>query len=254
LDALTLDWLRGIAYVLLLASAIPAGMVIPQLVKARRAPYYIMRRDALRRARRLVLAALGLQALGLVLLIVVLRLVAVAFSPVPVPTVSPTATPTLTLTLSPTCTPSATSTRRPTATPPFIPTLTPAIPLPESALSPPPSAVPAGEDARIVIVTLAAGQDDSSQPVGPGTEFPPGDHRVYLFISYDGLTDGVAWTFAVYHDEKFLDGTTQLWEWGEQGMTYLYYKPPQGYEPGIYEMHLFIEDRLQGVAQFVIAE
>lgn len=114
--------------------------------------------------------------------------------------------------------------------------------------------MPAGVGARISVITLAADRDDSGQPVDPVAEFPPGDHRVYLFISYENMANGVAWTFAIYGEGELLDSSTQLWEWGSQGRTYLYYKPPGGYEPGEYEMRVFIEERLQGVAQFVIVE
>jgi hypothetical protein len=122
------------------------------------------------------------------------------------------------------------------------------------ALTPLPGAVLAGEDAHITIVTLAADKDGAGRPVDPGTEFPPGDHRVYLFIAYDGMANGVAWTFAIYRDGEFLDASTQLWEWGADGKTYLYFKPPGGYKAGVYEMRVFIQDRVQGVAQFVITE
>ena len=195
-----------------------------------------------------------LLVLGVDVLVVPPRLAAILSRPAePTPdTPTPTLTPIIAPTLRPTRTPTTTPTRRPTATPPFIPTPTPAISPPESALTPLPSAVPAGEEAHITIVTLAADQDEDGQPVDPGAEFPPGDHRVYLFISYEGMANGVAWTFAVYRAEEFLDSSTQLWEWGAEGRTYLYYKPPGGYEPGIYEMRVFVEDRLQGVAQFVI--
>jgi hypothetical protein len=121
-------------------------------------------------------------------------------------------------------------------------------------LTPLPNAIPAGEDAHITIVTLAADRDQAGEPVGPGAEFPPGNHRVYLFIAYEGMANGVAWTFAIYREGELLDSTTQLWEWGADGGTYLYYKPPEGYEVGRYEMRAFIQDRLQGVAQFAIAE
>jgi hypothetical protein len=251
---LVLDLIRWVAYALLIASTIPAGMVVSQLVKARRAPYYAMRQNAFKRAKRWVLVAFVLQTLAVVLLIVNLYLpVIMPISP-PTLTALPTITPVPTPTPRPTYTPTVTPTRRPTATPPFIPTSTPAAPLPEPALSPLPSAVPAGEDARIALITLAADRDDSDQPVDPGTEFPPGNRRVYLFISYEGMVNGAAWTLAIYREGEFLDGTTQLWEWGEQGRTYLYYTPPAGYTPGVHEMRIFIEDRLQGVAQFVITE
>ena len=251
---LILDLIRWLAYALLIASAVPAGLGIFQLNKARRAPYYVMRREALRRAVRWGLTMLVLQALAVVLLVVTPLVAAIVSVPAPVPAATPTATPPFTSTPRPTRTPTVTPTRRPTATPPFIPTSTPDVPVPESALSPLPSAVPARGDARIAIITTAADRDDNEQPVGLGTEFPPGDHRVYLFVSYEGMTNGVAWTLAIYREGEFLDAATQLWEWGEQGSTYLYYKPPGGYEPGLYEMRVFIETRLQGIAQFVITE
>lgn len=252
----TLTWLRWVAYVLLLSSVIPVGVVITQLIRARRAPFYIARELALKRAKRWVLVALLLVVLGVDLWIVPPRLAPPSRQPPEqvLHTPTPTSVTMITSTPRPTRTPTATPTRRPTATPPFIPTPTSDVPLPESALTPLPSAVPAGEGARIDVITLAADRDDGGQPVDPGNEFPPGDHRVYLFIHYEGMADGVAWTLAMYREGEFLDSTTQLWEWGTEGKTYLYYKPPGGYEPGVYEMRVFIEHRLQGVAQFVIRE
>ena len=254
LTSLTLVWLRWAAYVLLLALVVTVTMIISQLIRARRAPYYAMREDALKQVRLWMLVALILLVLAIDLLIVPPRLATIIAPPTPTPTVFPTVTLTFTPISSPTGTPTVAPTRRPSATPPFIPTSTPDVPPPESALTPLPSAVPAGEDARITIITLAADEDDSGQPVNPGAEFPPGDHPVYLFVSYEGMVNGVVWTFAIYREGEFLDGVTQLWEWGIEGRTSLYYEPPGGYEPGIYEMRVFIEDRLQGVAQFVIAE
>ncbi len=257
---LTLSLIRWAAYALLIASAIPVGLVISQLVKARHAPYYAMRRDALRRAKRWLLTSLVLQASAIALLIAALYLAVIVPAPIPAPTATPTIT--LTPTPRPTRTPTVTPTRRPTATPPLIPTPTPAAPLPDMALTPLPSAVPAGEDARIAVITLAADQDDSGEPVDPGTEFPPGDHRVYLFFTYEGMENGVVTTFAWYRDGEFIDFCSDTWlwglvegrDWGEHGRNSYYCKPPGGWEPGTCEIHVFIEARLQGIAQFLITE
>jgi hypothetical protein len=253
-----LIWTRSIAYILLVAAVAPVGVVIAQLIKARRAPYFAMRQSALRRGRRWILAAVAVLVVAVDLLVVPPRLAALldeAEEPVfDTPTPTPVPTITTTRTSPPTRTPTVTPTRRPTATPPFIPTLTPEVPLPESALAPLPSAVPAGDDARITIITLAATRDDAGQPVDPGTEFPRHIPRVHLFICYKGMHNGIAWTFAIYREAELLDSATRLWEWGMEGKTDIYYEPPGGYEPGVYEMRVFIEDRLQGVAQFVIRE
>jgi len=256
LTALTLSQLHWVAYGLLIASVIPVGLAIPQFIKARRARYYATRREALGRATRWVLAALVLQVLAITLLVVAPRLVAIVSTPTPTPTVTPTVMPIFTSTPRPTRTPTATPTRRPTATPPLIPTPTPAIPPPDAALTPLPSAVPAGEDAHITLVALAIEKDESDRPVEPGNEFPPGDHWVYLFFTYEGMENGVARTFAWYKEGEFIEfcSDTGLWEWGERGRTWYGCRPPGGWEPGSYEIRVFIETLLQGVAQFVIVE
>ena len=258
---LTLSLLRWVAYALLIASAILVGLAIPQLNKARRAPIYAMRRSARERATRWALAALVLQALAVVLLILTSYLATVV-SAVTAPTATATGAPTYTAAPSPTRTPTVTPTRPPTATPPFIPTPTPAVPLPESLLNPLPSAVPAGENARIAVITLAAEQDADGQPVAPGSEFPPGDHRVVLFFTYEGLADGVTTTFAWYKNGEFLDFCSDTWLWGlvegrargERGRASYPCELPGGWTPGGYEVRVFIETRLQGIAQFVVEE
>ena len=256
---LTLGLIRWVAYALLIVAAVLVGLAITQLITARRAPFYVMRRNALTRATRWALAALASLVVAVLLLLVVPSLLAVVPASV-LPTATLTSVPTATATSRPTPIPTITPTRRPTATPPFIPTSTPAILPPESALSPLPSAVPAGEDAHIAIITLATEQDASGQPVDPGVEFPPGDHRLYLFFTYEGMRNGTTTTFAWYKDGQLIDYCSDTWlwglvegrDWGERGRTSYFCKPPGGWVPGTYEIRAFIETRLQGIAQFVI--
>lgn len=256
---LTLGLIRWVAYALLIVAAVLVGLAITQLITARRAPFYVMRRNALTRATRWALAALASLVVAVLLLLVVPSLLAVVPASV-LPTATLTSVPTATATSRPTPIPTITPTRRPTATPPFIPTSTPAILPPESALSPLPSAVPAGEDAHIAIITLATEQDASGQPVDPGVEFPPGDHRLYVFFTYEGMRNGTTTTFAWYKDGQLVDFCSDTWlwglvegrDWGERGRTSYFCKPPGGWVPGTYEIRAFIETRLQGIAQFVI--
>lgn len=255
---------RWVAYALLVASVVPIGIAVSQFVKARRAPYYFQRREALRLATRWMLPALAALAIGAILLIVTSRLTASAPAPTATLTSAPTVTPQSTHALTPSAMlgASVTPTRRPTATPPAIPTPTLSVPLPAPALSPLPSAVPAGEEAHITLVALALERDGSDQPVSPSTEFPPGDHRVYLFFTWEGMRNGNMTTFAWYKDGEFLDFCSDTWlwgmaegrDWGERGHISYYCKLPGGWEPGNYEIHVFIETLLQGVTQFAITE
>jgi len=240
-----------------------AALCVPQFRKARLAPYYVLRRNALRRGTRCLLAAAALLVAGIVLMATAPRLAVVT----PLPTATPTHTPAPTLTPRPTYTPSATPTHRPTATAPLIPTSTPTptpgptVPIPGSALTPWPSAVPAGESARIMPRYIAIG-DAAGHLQSRGTQFPPGDYWVYLAFAYEGMQDGVMTTFAWYKDgepfercsDTWLWGTVEGRRWGDRGQRLYGCGPRDGWEPGRYEVHVFIETRLQGIAQFVVVE
>jgi hypothetical protein len=262
LTDLILDVARWVAYGLLIAAAFPTAMAVVQLIKARRAPIYATRQNAYKEARRWMSALLVLLVLALVLLVVPPPVAALLVRPTPVPTATPTAAPTCTATPCPTGTPTATPTRRPTATPPTIPTLTPSLSPPETVLTPLPSAMPARENAHIAIITLAAGEDENGDPVDPGSEFPPGQQRVYLFFTYEGMRTGTQTTFAWYKGEEFIEFCSDTWlwgtvegrQWGWRGRTSYRCRPPEGWEPGTYEIRVFIETQLQGVAQFVVAD
>jgi hypothetical protein len=261
-DASTPSLLRWVAYALLAISALPLGLSIPQFRKARRAPYYVLRRQALQRATRWLLVMLVLHASAVALLIVcpILR----ATVPPATPTPTATATSASTKTPRPTRTPTATPTRRPTATAPLAsptPTPLPTVTPPDIALTPLPSAVPAGEDARITFEHVVR-EDEKGSLLEPDTEFPPGKYWVYLVFRYTGMQDGVTTTFAWYKDGEFIDFCSDTWlwgqvegrDWGEQGRKPFGCKLPDGWQPGNYEIRVFIEDRLQGIAPFVITE
>jgi hypothetical protein len=120
--------------------------------------------------------------------------------------------------------------------------------------------VPAGPEARINLTAFSA-DVANGHPVDPGFEFPAGDSRIYFFLEYSGMGQGVMWTYAWYQNGEYLDGNTCLWGlrdedcpsiFGRSGTNYLFYRLPGGWVPGSYEVRIWIEDRLQGTARFVV--
>ena len=251
--------LRVGAFILLIFAAGSLGVSVLLFRRARLAAYYVIREQARKRGLTWLTVATIALLLGLILLYLSPRL-APPPTPVPTPSLAPLVVPTATETPQPTATPTAppppfSPPPPPPAAatpPPPPPPPPPGPPPPETALTPQPGANPAPESARITFLTLAL-DEANGQPVAPGSEFAPGDHRVYLFFEYQGMTRGLVWTYGWYREGEYLDGDTRLWTLGESGTTYLYFKPPGGYEPGIYEVRVWIEDRFQGVAQFRIA-
>jgi hypothetical protein len=247
--------LRWIAYALLIGSVIPAGLSIPQFIKSRRAKYYGIRREALQRALRWLLIA-GIMIGVAILQMVICPLLQSSDTPsTPDATLAPTkaavkATLPLTITPRPTEEPTTAPTRRPTETP--QPTSAPPSDGPTQEASP----VPAGSEASIKFTALAMEKNESGLPVNAGFEFPPGDHAIYVFFTYEGMQNGVERTFTWYKDGELFERCSQtaLWEWGDRGRTSYYCQPSTGWEPGSYEVHIFVEDRMQFITEFLITQ
>jgi len=247
-----IEW-RAIAFLLLAAAGVAGVLALHQVIRARRARFFILARHATRKARRRLTTT--------TLLLVGAALVAIVEPDIPVPelaTPSPTSDearpePTATrdaLPAAPTASPTPTPT---TPTPSASPT--PAVPPPDIALTPIPGALPARDEARIELAALAMEKSEAGRPVDPATTFPEGQHALYLFFTYSGLENGVPRTFAWYKEGEFWPrcSDTDLWAWGPRGATWFFCWPSDGWQPGDYEIRVFVDARLQGIAGFTIA-
>jgi hypothetical protein len=262
-----LSHLHWVAIVLFAVALLAVGISVLWFRRARLDRYYVMREMARRRGVLWLLVTLVSFLVSVVLLCVRSCSPHIPATPSPQPTTATVPAATLTsATDVPSFTPlpSPTPTRRPTATPPASPTPTPGYPLPETALSPLPGAVAAGPDAEITFRAFAL-DVENGRPVDPGSLFPSGDYRLYFFFEYQGMATGVTWTYGWYREGEYIEGNTCLWGvdmetevgpcpriGGSAGSNYLYFRMPGGYEPGTYEVHVWIEERFQIVAQFTI--
>jgi hypothetical protein len=240
-------WLIGAGLVCIALALI---VTIRAYVQLRRAEYYVIREEARRTGLRATLALFFFILLTLVFLFLPRQ--SPTTPPTPIPTLGPTQAPTPTV-VEPTPTATVTTTPQATATEPFIPTSTPQATLPAAFTSPLPSAVPAPADARLEFWTLAQGVDENSQPVQPGTEFPAGIERIYLFFRYDGLLPNVPWTTAWYLNGELIGGGTKLWEAERPaGERYEFLEFSGGYPEGRYEAQVWLANRLQIRAVFSV--
>jgi hypothetical protein len=74
------------------------------------------------------------------------------------------------------------------------------------------------------------------------TTFRAGTRRVYLFISFDGMDNGVAWSRVLYRDDTPIQANTLLWSLGANGSSYFFFGDDDGYATGAYEVRLFVGD------------
>ncbi len=175
------------------------------------------------------------------------------------PELLPTVAPTPTITPIPSPTPrTPTPTWTPTATPTITPTPT-RTPLPPEAERPtalrtpfPLQAVEPAENAALVDLVLAAGQENN-QPVDPGTAFPANTERIYAFFTFDGMTPNVPWIHIWYIQvgDEWVEywSSVELWQYpSSRGTAWRYINA----RPGRYELHVYIGYGLQTRVPFTI--
>lgn len=142
------------------------------------------------------------------------------------PVVTPPDTPTPVVVII-TATPLYTPTE--TAFPTFAPLVTPLV----SDVTPLPGAA-------IRITALDDQISDSLTPVNPRAAFRAGTTRIYLFVEFTDMAQGVIWRRELYRDGQLLDGGEYLWGHETEGSAYFFFGNDSGFQPGEYEIRLYI--------------
>ena len=127
----------------------------------------------------------------------------------------------------------ATPVHTPTDTP--FPTFTPDVPPVESSVLPRPDAV-------LRVTALDDQISDLFTPVNPRTIFDAGITRIYLFVEFLGMEEGLLWKRQLYHEDTLVDGGAYLWGLENAGTTYFFFGDDGGFEAGRYEIRLYLGD------------
>ena len=99
---------------------------------------------------------------------------------------------------------------------------------------------------------MSTGVEVNSTPINPGDSFPVGQTALYVSFRYTNMVDGVLWRHAWLRDGALYGGATMVWEWGERGRTVFYLRPEDGFEPGRYEVQVYLEDEVVQTTEFTI--
>ncbi len=185
-----------------------------------------------------------------------MTLTAAAFTPVPptatltlasAPITTATAVPSATLPF--TDTPSATDTPSPTDTPTPTSTF-------ESVLDLTPSfnvtPRPVGASFRLTLDALAATPSTDGSIPATQIEFRAGIQRIYVYFSFENMENGAAWSRVLYRDGVAVQGNTLLWSLGETGSSSFFFGSEDGYDPGSYEVRLFVGDQEASRSAFAV--
>jgi len=237
--------LVGLAFVLL-----ALRNTIRYFNQSRRAPYYILREEAARDARRwAIISALGMA--------VTIGLAAFASQAQSAPGVGSTPTATTsadvpTLGPAPTRTPTPTRAPAPSLTATATPTATLAPDVPAALLTPIPGAVGLDPAAKFEFLTLASQIDTNRNPLDPGLQFPTGTSRVYVFFRAEGVNNGAPWGIFCYREGTIVDQFVGLWEDGVNRQTSRAFCSLDG-SPGAYLLRAYLGTTFAFEVQYSLA-
>ena len=101
-----------------------------------------------------------------------------------------------------------------------------------------------GENSDLGTVSFSTEITDDYEAVEPQEIFPEGFYTLYATFSYDGLADGMVWSWIWRHNGDILEGGNEVWKYGDEGPGYIYLNPEEGFDAGRYSLEVWVNDEL----------
>ncbi|MBN1966074.1 MAG: hypothetical protein JW910_15600, partial [Anaerolineae bacterium] len=173
-----------------------------------------------------------------------------AAMPTPTDDVPPTSTG---APLATTEAPAATDTPVRTSSPTRTLTEPPASPTPDApGVTPLAASVTPLPEAALQIIALDSETDSALNPLNPRDTFAAGIQRIYFWLEYRGMTDGVAWERVLLRDGEVVQGGAYLWSGGADGASAYFFGDAEGFPAGAYAIQVTLQGDVAAAAEFVI--
>jgi hypothetical protein len=99
-------------------------------------------------------------------------------------------------------------------------------------------------DTKLGQIFFSTEVDNNYNAIEPRAIFGEGRYRLYATFSYDGMADGMAWSWVWRHNGQVVDGNNELWAYGTDGPGYIFYAPPAGFSNGEYTLEIWVNGEL----------
>jgi hypothetical protein len=100
---------------------------------------------------------------------------------------------------------------------------------------------------RLTLADIASGIDANGAPIGSATEFSKGMPSIYVFFDYRDVPPGALLRHTWLRDGRSVYFRNERFRRVGEGPASIFWKPPSGFAPGLYEVRV----ALGGVPQFV---
>jgi len=91
-------------------------------------------------------------------------------------------------------------------------------------------------------------------PQEPANRFEAGRFRLYATFAYEGMSDGMSWSWVWRHNGEVVGGGNQLWSYGSKGPGYIYFSPQTGFTSGEYTLDFWINGRRMAQSQLIVTD
>lgn len=119
--------------------------------------------------------------------------------------------------------------------------LTPMLPDEFNSVEPTAEILP---DTTITPLIFSTEIDDNYKPVAPRRVFGEGFYTIYATFDYDKMVEGMAWSWIWRRNGDVVNGGNELWAYGDDGPGWIYYEPPEGFQPGDYTLEVWVNGEL----------
>jgi hypothetical protein len=118
------------------------------------------------------------------------------------------------------------------------PTTTPVIATIDSQVTPP-------TNASLMITAVSSGISANLQPVDAGTTFPVGVPRIYYWVEFENMQNGISWSRVLLLNGTVVRTESEAWQQGTEGIAYYWFDAQGGWPLGQYEIRFYLGDQLR---------
>jgi hypothetical protein len=93
---------------------------------------------------------------------------------------------------------------------------------------------------------------DEYEAVDPRQIFAEGFYTLYATFDYEGLEDGMVWSWVWRHDGDVVEGGNEVWAYGQEGPGYIYFSPEEGFQAGQYSLDVWVNSELMAQSTAVM--
>lgn len=107
-------------------------------------------------------------------------------------------------------------------------------------------------DTELGSLSFSTRINDQYAAVNPGRTFSEGFFTLYATFAYDGMENGMVWSWVWMRDGAVVSGGNEMWQYGNDGPGYVFLNPEEGFAAGEYTLGVWVNGELMAQGTFQV--